>query len=159
MSTTTESRISVVADDEGRTVQVLTDLCCIKIGAELTGGAFSVVKVTVPPGGGPPPHRHPPAEAFFVLDGEFSIAGAGGRELTVRAGDSVYIPSGEPHGYRNISDAMGHLLAFIQPAELDAFFGELGVPADGATEPAPMHGPPDIERLLAVTVKHGVEML
>jgi quercetin dioxygenase-like cupin family protein len=159
MSTTTESRISIVTSGQGPTVQVLTDLACCKVGAEQTGGAYSVFKVTVPPGGGPPLHRHPPAESFYVLDGEFALACADGREITVGADDTVHIPADEPHGYRNIGQGMGHMIAIIQPSGLEAFFNELGIPADGATEPTPLTGPPDIERLMAITAKHGVEML
>jgi hypothetical protein len=54
---------------------------------------------------------------------------------------------------------VGHLLAVLSPSSLEAFFGELGLPADGATTPEPLTGPPDIERLMAVASKHGIEML
>jgi hypothetical protein len=99
------------------------------------------------------------AETFYVLEGTFVIARAGQPDPTIDAGDTAHIPGNEPHGYRNAGNTTGRVVAILAPTDMDAFFEELGTPAPGATEPAPMTGPPDIERLLAVTAKHGVEML
>jgi hypothetical protein len=41
----------------------------------------------------------------------------------------------------------------------EAFFAELGEPAEGLTAPRPLNGPPDARRILAVTGRHGIEML
>jgi quercetin dioxygenase-like cupin family protein len=159
VSTTAQQGISILARGDGHTMQVITDLACTKVSAEQTGGAFTVFEVTVPPGGGPPLHRHPQAESFYVIDGELAVAGAGGEEITAGRGDTVHIPGGEPHGYRNVGSDMVHMLAIVQPSGLEAFFDELGVPSDGASEPEPLTGPPDVQRLMAVTAKHGIEML
>jgi quercetin dioxygenase-like cupin family protein len=159
MSTSTQSRISIIPEGQGHTVQVLTDLACTKVSAHQTDGAYSVFKVTVPPGGGTPLHRHPPAESFYVLDGEFAIACADGSHTVVRSGDTVHIPSQEPHSYRNTGECVGHMVAIIQPSGIEKFFDELGTPAEGATEPAPLTGPPDLERLISITAKHGIEIL
>jgi quercetin dioxygenase-like cupin family protein len=159
MTTTTEGGISVVRSKQGHTVQVLTDLHCGKITGDDTGGAYSLAEVTVLPGCGTPLHRHRPAETFYVLQGEFSISRGDHSELRVGAGDTVHIPGDEPHGYRNIGASTGRFLAILAPSGMDAFFEELGTPAPGATEPAPLTGPPDMERVLAVTAKHNVEML
>jgi hypothetical protein len=53
----------------------------------------------------------------------------------------------------------GDMIAIIQPAGIEKFFDDLGVPSDGAIEPAPLTGPPDIARLIAITARHGIEML
>ena len=42
---------------------------------------------------------------------------------------------------------------------MEAFFAELGTDATGLREPVPMDGPPDVERVLQVTAKHGIELL
>jgi quercetin dioxygenase-like cupin family protein len=159
MSTSTESRISILGEGQGHTVQVLTDLACTKVSAEQTDGAYSVFKVTVPPGGGTPLHRHLQAESFYVLDGEFAIARGDGGQTIVCAGDTVHIPAQEPHGYLNIAGRTGHVIAIIQPSGIEQFFDDLGIPAEGVTEPAPLTGPPDMERLTAITARHGIEML
>jgi hypothetical protein len=94
-----------------------------------------------------------------VLDGELTILTSGGNPITAHIGDTIQIPSWEPHGYCNAGAATGRYLAILQPAELDSFFEELGIPADGATEPAPLAGPPDLDRLAEITAKHNVEIL
>ena len=159
MSITTDSRISVVKDKQGHTVQVITDLHRAKVTGADTGGAYSLAEVTVLAGCGTPLHRHRPAETFYVLDGRFAILRGDRSEVIVGAGDTVHIPGDEPHGYRNVGSQTGRFLAVLAPSDLDAFFEELGTPATGATEPAPLTGPPDLARLGAVTAKHDVEML
>jgi quercetin dioxygenase-like cupin family protein len=159
MTTTPATRITLAAAGEGHTVQVLTDLCRRSLSAEQTGGAYDLYTVTVPPGGGPPLHRHPPAETFVVVDGELAVLGASGTELPARPGDAVHIPSGEPHGYRNAGAGMARMIVIVHPPGLQPFFDDLGVRSDGATEPAPMTGPPDIDGLMRITAAHGIEML
>jgi len=159
MSTTTDSRISIVKSGQGHTVQVITDLHCAKVSGADTDGAYSLAEVTVLPGCGTPLHRHRPAETFYVLEGRFAIARGDHSELIAEAGDTVHIPGDEPHGYRNAGSQTGRFLVVLAPSDLDAFFEELGTAAPGATEPAPLTGPPDFERLGAVTAKHNVEML
>jgi quercetin dioxygenase-like cupin family protein len=131
----------------------------VKVGAADTDGAYTFMELTVPPGSGTPLHRHPQTETFRVLDGEFAILRADGSETSVGAGDVVQIPGSEPHGYRNTGESTGHLLAVLLPGGLEELFYELGTPADGATEPAPLTGPPDFEHLAAVSAKHHVEIV
>ena len=115
---------------------------------------------TLPPGLSTGLHvHHVQEETFYVLEGEFSIAGADHNNQVVQAGDTVHIPADEPHGYRNVGASTGRFLAILAPADLDDFFRELGTPAPGATAPTPLAGPPDIDRLRAVTARHKVEML
>jgi quercetin dioxygenase-like cupin family protein len=159
MTRNTASQIAFLPRGQGHAVQVLSDLVCTKVPAEQTAGGFTMFESTTPPGGGPPLHRHAPAETFYVLDGQYAFRGADGSELTAQAGDTVHVPSREPHSYRNIGESMARLLTIFQPSGYENFFDEVGTPADGATEPAPMTGPPDIERLMKIAAKHGVEIL
>jgi quercetin dioxygenase-like cupin family protein len=159
MSTDTGSSISFLPSGEGHAVQVLSDLVCTKVSPEQTDGAFVIFQTTTPPGGGPPLHRHAPAETFFILEGDFVFRGADGQEFRAGAGDTVHVPPREPHTYSNVGDGMGRLLAIFQPAGFENYFDELGTPADGSTEPAPMTEPPDVERLMKITARHGVEHL
>ncbi len=159
MSITAESRIAVIKKHQGHAVQVLTDLHCAKVPGADTGDAYSVAEVAVLPGSGTPPHRHRPSETFYVLEGRFAIARTDHQELLVEAGDAIHIPENEPHGCRNVGTTTGRFLAILAPSDMDAFFDELGTSVPGATEPTPVTGPPDIERLLAITAKHKIEML
>jgi hypothetical protein len=54
---------------------------------------------------------------------------------------------------------MARLLVIVYPSGLEDFFDDIGIPADGATEPTPLTGPPDIERIRKITARHGIEML
>jgi len=50
-------------------------------------------------------------------------------------------------------------LVTLAPGGFEPFFAELGEPAGDATEPAPLTRPPDLAHVLAVTRRHGIEML
>ncbi len=45
-------------------------------------------------------HQHPFEHEIFVLEGEGVAEGSEG-EIPMRPGVALYIPPGEPHGYRN----------------------------------------------------------
>jgi quercetin dioxygenase-like cupin family protein len=102
--------ISVVPD-RGATVEE-THLTCSKLSADHTD-AYCVFKVSVPPGAGTPLHRHAAVEMMHVLAGEFIVACASGIEILARCGDSVHIPAGELHGFRNVGTELGQLLAIV----------------------------------------------
>ena len=74
-----------------------------------------LVETWVDPGGGVTPHIHPAMEERFeVLDGEVSFL-AGRRWVTARAGESVTVPAGVRHAYRNESDAEAHVVCHATP--------------------------------------------
>jgi quercetin dioxygenase-like cupin family protein len=143
----------------GQALHVLGDLVHVKVTAEQTGGAFSMFEIVVPPGGGPPLHRHAPCEAFHVVEGTLIILGADGAETPAGPGDTVVIAAGAPHSYRNPGPGNARVLVTLAPGGFERFFAELGEPAHGASGPAPLTGPPDLEHVLAVTGRHGIEML
>lgn len=62
-------------------------------------------------GGGPPPHRHlGEDELFYVFDGTLSFT-AGDETRTVSAGESVFVPRGITHSYRNGGEADVRMIA------------------------------------------------
>jgi quercetin dioxygenase-like cupin family protein len=62
---------------------------------------FEMRKFTIKPGGSIPKHYHPDIEhEQYVLKGRYKI-GIGRKVHIVKAGDSVYIPPGTPHWYKN----------------------------------------------------------
>lgn len=69
---------------------------------ERTGGVRSEGVVTLAPGrNGPGAHRHiGQVEGFEVLSGTMVLI-AGGRTVTLRAGESFEVPSGTAHTFRN----------------------------------------------------------
>jgi uncharacterized cupin superfamily protein len=93
--------------------------------AAQTGGDFSLMERTLPPGRRTPPaHRHTNcSEAFFVLDGEITFV-LGSEQLTGGPGDFLLVPRGEAHTFGNRSEQHARLLVLHAPAA-DAYFNEL----------------------------------
>ncbi|MDE2006367.1 MAG: cupin domain-containing protein [Rhodospirillales bacterium] len=92
------------------------------LGAEATGGSFSLVIATLDPGQGPPPHRHADRdEYFFVLEGDYAIA-VDGREQRIGPGTLVYVPRGTVHGFQNCGATPGRMLEWTIPGENSRYF-------------------------------------
>jgi mannose-6-phosphate isomerase-like protein (cupin superfamily) len=90
-----------------------------------TGGDFSLMERTLPPGGRRPlAHRHVNcSEAFFVLDGTVTFV-LDGSELSGGPEDFVLVPRGAAHTFGNGGDEPARLLVLHAPA-MDAYFTEL----------------------------------
>ncbi len=112
------------------------DTYTITVTGEQTNGRFCVIDMFIPPGGGPPPHRHDFEETFVLLEGELE-ATFRGRKSTVRAGDTVSIPSNAPHQFRNASSQPVRMLCICSPSGLEKFFLDVGVPVATRTTPPP----------------------
>src|SRR3954447_832925 len=74
-----------------------------------------LVETWVDPGGGVTPHIHPAmTERFEVLEGEVSFL-SGKTWVTAGAGESVTVPPGVRHAYRNKSGAEAHMVCHATP--------------------------------------------
>ena len=106
----------------------------------------------------PPPHvHHREDEAFYVLEGELTLH-TGDDTVTLRPGAFCNALRGVPHTFRVTSGAPARWLVVSSPAGFDAFVAEFGVPA-AAKELPVLDGAPDVERLVAVAARHGIEIL
>jgi mannose-6-phosphate isomerase-like protein (cupin superfamily) len=105
--------------------------------AAQTGGDFSLMERTLPPGGRRPlPHRHVTcSEAFFVLDGLVTFV-LDGTELTGGPEDFVLVPRGAAHTFGNGGGEPARLLVLHAPA-MDAYFAELDELWSRPEPPAP----------------------
>ena len=86
----------VQRDGEGQVLEVMASRVTIRIRAEDTGGAFSVVEMQVPAGFRAPPllHRHIDVDWYaLVQEGEIDIE-LGGIEYRVSGGGLVVVPRG-----------------------------------------------------------------
>ena len=73
------------------------------------------VDTWVDPGGGVTPHVHPAMEErFTVLEGEASFLG-GRSWQTATAGETVVVPAGTRHAYRNRSERPAHIVCEARP--------------------------------------------
>src|SRR5262245_61967876 len=96
----------------------------VKASPSATGGAFSLLAATEPPGFGPPLHiHHDAAEAFYVLEGEYIIF-LEEREFPCPAGSFIYVPAGLPHGFR-VGGVPSRKLNLYTPAAMVGYFDEL----------------------------------
>jgi quercetin dioxygenase-like cupin family protein len=79
------------------------------------GGEVLHVEIWLDPGGGVTPHVHPAMEERFeVLRGEPSFL-SGHRWRTAAPGDTVVVPAGTRHGYRNRGDETAHMVCHARP--------------------------------------------
>ena len=115
----------VVPPGEGHLLTARGSVMAFKAVAAQTGGDFSLMARTLPPGGRKPPaHRHVNcSEAFFVLDGPIAFT-LDGRDLTGGPGDFLLVPRGAPHTFGNAGTETARLLVLHAPA-MDAYFEEL----------------------------------
>src|ERR671930_449852 len=80
------------------------------------------VETWVDPGGGVTPHFHPSMEERFeVLEGTCSFL-SGKKWISAGPGETVVVPPGTRHAYRNKSDGEGHMVCHARPpSTLQAF--------------------------------------
>jgi mannose-6-phosphate isomerase-like protein (cupin superfamily) len=81
----------------------------------------------VAPGNGAPTHSHPVEEVLTVREGEAEMWIDQERVL-VTAGQSLIVPAGRQHGFRNSGNVTLHLHAVLASAIFEAM-------PEGATEP------------------------
>ena len=143
---------------EGRTVAVVGDVYRFLATGEDTNGNYAMWEAVVPPGGGPPPHVHSrEEEGFYILEGEITLH-VGNERFVVTAGMFANMPVGTPHSFKNESSNPAKMLISVAPAGLEQMFFEVGVPlAEGATTALPPTKK-EIEKLLAIAPRYGVEI-
>jgi len=175
MPDTTSGSAALPADDLSRAlaltqvdsptaqhIGLVGDTYTITVAGKDTDGRFCVIDMHVPPGGGPPPHRHDFEETFILLDGEMQVTFRG-QKSTVRAGDTVNVPSNAPHQFHNASSEPVRMICICSPAGNDEFFLEVGVPVATRTTPPPKLDGKQMAEFLAkvkaITPKYGTELL
>ena len=143
---------------EGRTIAVVGDVYRFLATGEDTNGKYALWEALVPPGGGPPPHVHSrEEEGFYVLEGEITFT-VNGERIVATAGTFANMPVGAPRSFKNESNGPAKMLISVAPAGLERMFFEVGVPlAEGATAALPPTKD-EIEKLLAVAPKYGIEI-
>ena len=75
------------------------------------------------------------------------------------AGTFANMPVGTPHSFRNESDRPAKMLISVTPAGLERMFFEVGVPVEQGATTAPPPTRAEIEKLLEVAPRYGIEVL
>lgn len=96
----------------------------VRVAADDTGGALSVLEQGVPPGAGSPLHTVREDKVLLVLEGELSVE-VGPQRLQLRAGDGVTIPGGAPHRFFNACATNARLMMLVLPGGHERYLAEL----------------------------------
>jgi quercetin dioxygenase-like cupin family protein len=147
-----------VAEAEGPAYWFLNSLNIVKATSDSTGGAFSMVYHTAPPGHATPYHlHHVEDEAFYVLDGEFTFV-RDGEKTILGPGGYIFLPRGIPHGIRCSGSAPSTMLILAMPGT--GFVGMMIEMAERATERVlPSPTAPDVGKLTMLCAKYKIDIL
>jgi quercetin dioxygenase-like cupin family protein len=116
-----------------------------------TNGAVAMFEFTVPAGAKVPvPHSHQNYdETIYGVAGVVTFT-LEGKPVDIGPGESCFIPRGAVHGFNNLKPTDAKALAIITPALLGQdFFKETAALVNAG-------GPPDVEKLKSVLLKHGL---
>src|ERR1700743_471139 len=117
-----------------------------------TDGTMVQFELVVPPGAKvPAPHFHVDVdETMYVLEGRpTQLIGTETREL--QPGDYCFIKRGVVHGFNNLHNETARALCTLSPASIGpAYFREIAQVINAG-------GPPDMQKILAIMKKHGLE--
>ncbi len=116
-----------------------------------TNGAVAMFEFTVPAGAKVPvPHSHQHYdETIYGVAGVVTFT-VEGKPVDIGPGESCFIPRGVVHGFNNLKPTDAKGLAIITPGLLGPdFFKEAAALVNAG-------GPPDVEKLKAVLLKHGL---
>ncbi len=144
---------------EGPALSAVGDVYRMLATGEQTGGVYVLSEARVLPGGGPPPHiHHREDESFFVLEGEITFT-LGDQKVIANAGTFIQGPRGIPHAFQNESNAPARMLIHVTPPGFEKFMAEFAQPVPSFDSPPAPVTLADIERLMAVAPKYGMELL
>lgn len=156
---TTKAAIINLAKGQGPTVSAVGDIYRVLATGEQTGGAYALCEARVLPGGGPPPHVHRREdESFFILEGEITFT-LDGRKTVARAGSFLQSPRHLPHAFKNEGSVAARMLILTTPAGFEKFLAEFAQPVPSFDSPPLPVTEADIQKLLAVAPKYGIEIL
>jgi len=102
------------------------------------GGAPEFVMLTedIPPGQAISLHRHPHSDEIICIHGGTGLATIGGRETTVAAGDTIYMPRNIVVGLRNTGGEPLKIAAFFSRPGYEEYLREITVPE--GQDPTPL---------------------
>jgi hypothetical protein len=107
----------------------------VKADSSETAGLVSLLETEEPAGFGPPIHvHHDCAEAFYVLEGEYTMF-LEDREDVCPAGSFIFVPQGVRHGFR-AGKLASRKLNFYFPASMIGYFDDLATAlrSEGVTD-------------------------
>lgn len=135
------------------------DLWTFKAVGENTGERYALFEVLIMPQGGTPPHIHGREnESFYVQEGELEFK-LDTEIINATAGTFLFSPKGQLHSFTNTTANPAKILLWVTPAGFEKFVAEVSAVAKDPIAPAPPLNPEDLERIVTVARKYGVEIL
>jgi quercetin dioxygenase-like cupin family protein len=143
----------VVLPEQANTLQLYDVLFSWGIGADETGGAISILAVTIPPRTLIKPHRHSREDEYsLVLAGPIGVRTADSTVEEVPTGSWLIKPRDVPHAMWNVTDEPARVLEVVMPGGLERYFEKI----------APIlieHGPEWTRRYDEAAEEYGLEIL
>lgn len=154
MAARTEKTVTL-KPGEGRSYWTQGGLYTVKAGVDDTGGALTVMEMTLPVGGGPPPHTHESNETVYVVEGRLRYH-VGDEVVEAGPGSFLHIPAGEWERPEPLETTK--IIVVYQPGGFEEFFAEMGEPAATNELPPTPASPPDFERMAEVGARYGLQV-
>lgn len=119
----------VLRPGEGEHLWSMGALMSVLLSSGTTGGEMSAMEVRFPAGTATPLHIHRhESELNYVLEGEMRFQ-CGEERYDVGPGSLVFVPRGEVHAFRVLSEPC-RMLAVTTPAGIEGLYRAVGRPAD-----------------------------
>lgn len=144
--------------NQGQRIGIVGDIYRFLATGQETDGKYTTFEAIVPPGSGPPPHIHTrEEESFLVLEGELTFQ-LGDERFVAAEGTFLNMPVGSLHCFKNESDKTARMLISVAPAGLEEMFFAVGTPLADDVTTAPPPSAAEIQKLLEVAPRYGVEI-
>ena len=108
-------------------LNVFGEKITILISSKETNERFCKCLVKTPVGYEAPSHKHIDSyDSVYVIQGKFRFT-INGKSQILNAGESICIPLGIPHNYKNIGSKEGNTICVHSPGGMDIFFETIGL--------------------------------
>ena len=143
----------VVRPDEAHHIKLYDVVFDYGIGANESGGAVSMLEVSIPPKTLIKPHAHTREDEFsLILSGPIGVRQGERTIEDVPTGSWLVKPRGIPHAMWNVSDSPARVLEVVIPGGLERYFEQIA--------PVLMeHGPEWTKRYDALAEEFGLTIL
>lgn len=136
----------------GQRLNTVDSTATVKISAADTSDSYELFEIDAPEGPGVPPHRHPWAEAYYVLEGHLRVQ-VGQQRYDLEPGSSITVPPNAIHTTASVGGSC-RFLAFSLTSGTGSLFADL----DRSVDPS---RPMDelVPVILAVAERNGVSFV
>jgi mannose-6-phosphate isomerase-like protein (cupin superfamily) len=131
----------------------------IHLSGAQTGGEFSMIGATMPPGGDGGLHMHTREdESVHLVDGCLDVT-VGDETFNLQPGQTYFAPRNIPHRLRNTGDLPVRALLINTPGTFDKFIQMAGIPAGQGEHSSVFPEAEQVQRLLALAEEFGIRIL